>query len=85
VTSGPGRNEQDAAERMLGAVPGVPALGRGPVGDGRFGRRDYDHPTAGWGAARSVARVIARAREPVDGPRAIVRMNHEHGGFDCPG
>jgi molybdopterin-dependent oxidoreductase alpha subunit len=70
---------------MLGAVPGVPALGRGPAAYGEFGRRDYDHPTAGWGAARSVARVVARAREPVDGPRAIVRMNHENGGFDCPG
>jgi molybdopterin-dependent oxidoreductase alpha subunit len=70
---------------MLGAVPGAAALGRGPDGDGGFERRDYRHPAAGWGAARSVARVLARAGEPVDGPRAIMRMNHENGGFDCPG
>jgi molybdopterin-dependent oxidoreductase alpha subunit len=49
------------------------------------GRKDYRHPTAGWGAAASVAKVLARTREPIDGPRAIRRMNHENGGFDCPG
>jgi molybdopterin-dependent oxidoreductase alpha subunit len=45
----------------------------------------YHHPAAGWGAGKSVARVLIRAREPLDGPRAIMRMNHENGGFDCPG
>ena len=45
--------------------------------------RPYHHPAAGWGAARSVARVLAR--ELVDGPRAMLRMNHEDKGFDCPG
>jgi molybdopterin-dependent oxidoreductase alpha subunit len=45
----------------------------------------YHHPAAGWGAAESVARVLIRTREPLDGPRAIMRMNHENGGFDCPG
>jgi molybdopterin-dependent oxidoreductase alpha subunit len=75
----------EAAERMLGAVPGVQALGRGPAGEDKFARQDYHHPAAGWGAAVSVAKVVVRTREPVDGVRAIHRMNHEDGGFDCPG
>jgi len=45
----------------------------------------YRHPAAGWGAARSVTEVLLRDGELVDGPRAIMRMNHENGGFDCPG
>jgi molybdopterin-dependent oxidoreductase alpha subunit len=74
-----------AAERMQGGAPGVPALGRGPAVGGSSTRRDYHHPSAGWAAARSAARVLARAREFVAGPRALYRMNHENGGFDCPG
>jgi len=70
---------------MLGAVPGQPALGRGPVPDDNYGRHEYDHPAAGWGAARSVAGVLARAGEPTEGFRALFVMNHENGGFDCPG
>ncbi|WP_099897075.1 FdhF/YdeP family oxidoreductase [Streptomyces sp. TLI_171] len=45
----------------------------------------YRHPAAGWGAARSVTKVLAGSGEWVDGPRAVLRMNHEDGGFDCPG
>jgi molybdopterin-dependent oxidoreductase alpha subunit len=45
----------------------------------------YHHPAAGWGAAKSVTRFLIREREPIDGPRAIMKMNHEDGGFDCPG
>jgi molybdopterin-dependent oxidoreductase alpha subunit len=75
----------DAAQRMLGAVPGEPALGRGPAPNGGFSRHDYHHPAAGWGAARSVAEVIEKAGEPIDGVRAIFTMNNENGGFDCPG
>lgn len=70
---------------MLGAVPGQPALGRGPVPDENYARHEYDHPAAGWGAARSVAGVLARAGEPTEGFRALFVMNHENGGFDCPG
>jgi molybdopterin-dependent oxidoreductase alpha subunit len=70
---------------MLGAVPGVPAVGRGPDTNGVAKRRDYHHPSAGWGAARSAGRVVAKAREPVEAPRALLKMNHEDGGFDCPG
>jgi molybdopterin-dependent oxidoreductase alpha subunit len=74
-----------AARRMLGAAPGVPALGRGPASEGPFSQHDYHHPAAGWGAAVSVARVAAGTHEPVEAVRAIFRMNHENGGFDCPG
>jgi molybdopterin-dependent oxidoreductase alpha subunit len=63
----------------------VPALGRGPDEDGHFSREDYEHPAAGWGATRAVARFMLRAREPVAGPHAVLKMNHEDGGFDCPG
>ncbi|QRY52084.1 FdhF/YdeP family oxidoreductase [Mycolicibacterium septicum] len=45
----------------------------------------YHHPAAGWGAAKSVTGFLIREREPIDGPRAIMKMNHEDGGFDCPG
>jgi molybdopterin-dependent oxidoreductase alpha subunit len=70
---------------MLGAIPGEPALGRGPKPSGDYSRHEYDHPAAGWGAARSVARVLERAGEPVEGFRALFVMNQEDGGFDCPG
>ncbi|MFJ4677864.1 FdhF/YdeP family oxidoreductase [Kitasatospora sp. NPDC088783] len=45
----------------------------------------YRHPAAGWGAAKSVTKFLVREGEYLDGPRAIMRMNHEDGGFDCPG
>jgi molybdopterin-dependent oxidoreductase alpha subunit len=76
---------QNAEQRRLGAIPGHAALGRGPVTDGNYSRHEYHHPAAGWGAARSVAGVLERAGEPVDGVRALFVMNHENGGFDCPG
>src|SRR5712672_98752 len=75
----------DAEQLMLGAIPGKPALGRGPAVDGDYSRHPYHHPAAGWGAAESVAGVLARAGEPIEGFRAIFVMNHEDGGFDCPG
>jgi molybdopterin-dependent oxidoreductase alpha subunit len=65
--------------------PGRPAVGRGPNAGGEFSQKDYHHPAAGWGAARSVANVLVQSRELVAGTRAIQRMNHENGGFDCPG
>ncbi|GAA4460532.1 FdhF/YdeP family oxidoreductase [Phytohabitans houttuyneae] len=80
-----GAPEANDEERMLGSTPGVPALGRGPLPGGRHSRHEYHHAAAGWGAARSVERVLARAGEPVEGFRALLVMNHEDGGFDCPG
>ncbi|MER6901972.1 hypothetical protein ABT261_50575, partial [Amycolatopsis sp. NPDC000740] len=47
--------------------------------------KPYHHPAAGWGAAKSVTQFLVRERELLAGPRAIVKMNHENGGFDCPG
>jgi molybdopterin-dependent oxidoreductase alpha subunit len=66
-------------------APGVAARGRGPNRGGEASRQDDTAPSAGWGAARSVMRVLARTREPLRGPEAILKMNHENGGFDCPG
>ncbi|WP_430335532.1 FdhF/YdeP family oxidoreductase [Rhodococcus sp. ACT016] len=53
--------------------------------DDAFRFEPYRHPAAGWGAAKSVSRFLAREGEFVDGPRAVMRMNHEGDGFDCPG
>jgi molybdopterin-dependent oxidoreductase alpha subunit len=77
--------KQDAEQLMLGAIPGQPALGRGPAPNGDYSRHEYHHPAAGWGAARSVGKVLERAGEPIEGFRALFVMNHEDGGFDCPG
>ncbi|MGW2661581.1 FdhF/YdeP family oxidoreductase [Nocardia tengchongensis] len=45
----------------------------------------YTHPAAGWGAAKSVTAFLAREGEGIAGPRAVMKMNHENTGFDCPG
>lgn len=58
-------------------------MGPDPQGEPEF--HPYHHPAAGWGAAKSVSRFLVRERALVDGPRAIMRMNHENTGFDCPG
>ena len=72
----------DARNRMLGSVPGAPALGRGPAPHGGFYRHEYDHPAAGWGAARSVGHVLETRGTPAEGIRALFVMNQEDGGFD---
>ncbi|WP_327410985.1 FdhF/YdeP family oxidoreductase [Streptomyces sp. NBC_01281] len=60
-----------------------PNVGPTPEGEPEF--HPYHHPAAGWGAAKSVTRVLVGEKALVDGPRAIMRMNHERTGFDCPG
>ncbi|KQY09256.1 formate dehydrogenase [Mycobacterium sp. Root135] len=60
-------------------------MGRGPNRGGPISQKDDHAPSAGWGAARSVARVVAKSRAPIKGPHAVLKMNHENGGFDCPG
>lgn len=52
-------DEQDPPEHTVGPVP---------EGEPRF--RPYHHPAAGWGAAESVTRFLARERSPwtVRGP-----------------
>ena len=74
-----------AGDQLGQGEPGRPAVGRGPNVGGEFSQEDYHHPAAGWGAARSVAKVLVDSRELIAGTRAIQRMNHENGGFDCPG
>jgi hypothetical protein len=37
------------------------------------------------GERRSVGRVLERAGHPAEGVRALFVMNHQEGGFDCPG
>ncbi|MFF3450201.1 FdhF/YdeP family oxidoreductase [Streptomyces sp. NPDC002667] len=61
----------------------TPHVGPDPRGEPEF--HPYHHPAAGWGAAKSVGQFLVRERTLVDGPRAIMRMNHERTGFDCPG
>jgi molybdopterin-dependent oxidoreductase alpha subunit len=79
-------NKMPITGGLLGqGEPGRPAMGRGPNAGGAFSQKDYDHPAAGWGAARSVAKVLVESRELGPGTRAIQLMNHENGGFDCPG
>ena len=39
-----------------------PATGCGPNAGGAFSQHDYHHPAAGWGAARSVGRVLLKQR-----------------------
>jgi molybdopterin-dependent oxidoreductase alpha subunit len=75
----------DVEQRMLGSAPDEEALGRGPTPTGKYSRHQYDDPAAGWGAARSVGRVLERAGEPLHGFHALFIMNQENGGFDCPG
>src|SRR6202163_2240996 len=62
-----------------------PAIGFGPNRGGDFSQEDYHHPAAGWGAAISVSKVLIGQGELIDGIRAVFKMNHENGGFDCPG
>jgi molybdopterin-dependent oxidoreductase alpha subunit len=76
---------------MANDVPAVesellePAKGFGPNNGGEYSQADYHHPAAGWGAAKSVSLVLLRQGELIDGARAVLRMNHENGGYDCPG
>ena len=69
-------NPSDNAEQepSVGAVPDAPPSSH-----------PYHHPAAGWGAAKSVTGVLLEQGELRAGARAILKMNHEDGGFDCPG
>src|SRR3954451_20162369 len=62
-----------------------PAIGFGPNRGGDFSQEDYHHPAAGWGAAISVSKVLISQGELIDGTRVVFKMNHEDGGYDCPG
>src|SRR5215469_11785452 len=60
-------------------------MGFGPNRGGDFSQEDYHHPAAGWGAAISVSKVLISQGELINGTRAVFKMNHENGGYDCPG
>lgn len=51
----------------------------------KFSQKNYTHPAAAWGAALSVGRVLVEQKAIVQGVEAIFQMNHENGGYDCPG
>ncbi|MFE6099336.1 FdhF/YdeP family oxidoreductase [Streptomyces laurentii] len=70
--------EKDEPEAAL-----EPRVGPAPEKGPEF--HPYHHPAAGWGAAKSVTRFLLREKTLLDGPRAIMKMNHENSGFDCPG
>ncbi|MFD5815820.1 FdhF/YdeP family oxidoreductase [Streptomyces sp. NPDC127038] len=74
---------QDGQNGQGGRDGREPHVGPDPRGEPEF--HPYHHPAAGWGAAKSVGQFLVRERTLVDGPRAIMRMNHERTGFDCPG
>ncbi|MEV0262459.1 FdhF/YdeP family oxidoreductase [Streptomyces sp. NPDC050617] len=79
-------DEQKPSESGAGAgAQAGTGAGAGPAAKEGPEFRPYRHPAAGWGAAKSVSRFLLREGALVDGPRAIMRMNHENGGFDCPG
>jgi molybdopterin-dependent oxidoreductase alpha subunit len=73
-------DEPDAGPAQAEPEPTV-----GAVPTERPDFQPYHHPAAGWGAAKSVTAFLMREGEYVDGPRAVMKMNHENGGFDCPG
>jgi molybdopterin-dependent oxidoreductase alpha subunit len=73
------------SERASDLEETKPAVGLGPNAGGAFSQEDYDHPAAGWGAAKSVSLVLLKNHEVVNGARVVFKMNHENGGFDCPG
>jgi molybdopterin-dependent oxidoreductase alpha subunit len=78
--------DQPAIRPATGDKPAIrPATGSGPNAGGAFSQHDYHHPAAGWGAAKNVGLVLLKQRELIDGARVVFNMNHEDGGYDCPG
>jgi molybdopterin-dependent oxidoreductase alpha subunit len=65
-------------------APGA-AAGFGPNAGGPYSQEDYHHPAAAWGAAMSVGKVLLEQHELIRGTELIFKMNHENGGYDCPG
>jgi len=61
------------------------AKGEGPNEGKKPSQATYQHNTASWDASFSVGKVLIKSGAPINGVRAIFRMNHENGGFDCPG
>ncbi|AYJ50264.1 FdhF/YdeP family oxidoreductase [Rhodococcus sp. P1Y] len=75
-----------SADEIRGrGAPGVAPQGCGPGHGGTPKQKDDHHPSAGWGAAKSVGKVLFSSGEVLAGTTAMLKMNHENGGFDCPG
>jgi molybdopterin-dependent oxidoreductase alpha subunit len=85
IAEWPGRRHPAGGGGRAEESPTAPAIGCGPNAGGAFSQEDYHHPAAGWGAALSVCRVLLKQRELIDGARVVFKMNHEDGGYDCPG
>jgi hypothetical protein len=61
------------------------AIGLGPNRGGDFPQEDYHHPAAAWGTTISVSKVLIKQGALIDGARAVFKMNHQNGGYDCLG
>jgi molybdopterin-dependent oxidoreductase alpha subunit len=72
-------------DQPIGPQESKAAAGFGPTRGGAFSQQDYEHPAAGWGAAKSVSLVLLKNHEMINGARVVFKMNHENGGYDCPG
>src|ERR1700690_1817260 len=72
----------DKQENLLADVQ---AHGEGPNEGKELSQAPYTHTTGSWGASFSVAKVLIENGAPINGTRALFVMNHENGGFDCPG
>ncbi len=81
----PEREAQVTGAQANAPQANAPQGGDGPSTSGAWRQRDYHHPAAGWGAAKAVGRILAANDALLTGPRAMLKMNHEDGGFDCPG
>jgi len=56
-----------------------------PQQSNNFSQKEYHHPAAAWGAAFSVGRIMLEQKQIIGGIQAVFQMNHENGGYDCPG
>lgn len=76
--------QQETAPR--GLLPEQPRQGGyGPSTDKGFSQRPYHHPAAGWGATKSVGKVLVQERALFSGTDAMLTMNHAVKSYDCPG
>lgn len=78
-------HETEADQPVVNADGTQGQGGYGPRDGREFSQKTYRHPAAAWGAAKSVTEVLFKEREVLLGGKAIFKMNHEDGGFDCPG
>jgi hypothetical protein len=80
----PPDDKHDAEQRMPGAIRASPRLvaARHPPTITR-GTSTTIQPQAG--VRRAAAPACSIMQEPLEGARALFVMNHEDGGFDCPG